>query len=217
MSELWYLNVYYTILSCFRGIADDGRNARAAKRDLHDVPKHAEEVADRSSEDEQVPHHVRVGKRLPEVEQAAERVEPAAERQPHRAEALQRPDERHDGDDRDPAHDDVGDRRHEPELPSRPYLEEDARERPSPLDAEDRPRERGVAGAEGDEAERRVGAGDEEVYRHVVHDVEDALRGEMRHRMVRRRYRVEENHREPEDRLTGKKNHRRPSTRGQHR
>ena len=40
----------------------------------HDMPEKAEEVADRSGRDEQVPDHVGVGQRSPEIEDAAERV-----------------------------------------------------------------------------------------------------------------------------------------------
>ena len=55
----------------------------------HDVPEYAEEVADRPCENEQVPDRVVVGHAVPEVEQAAARVQSAAEREPHRAETAQ--------------------------------------------------------------------------------------------------------------------------------
>ena len=47
---------------------------RQQKMGLHHIPEDAEEVADRAGKHEKMPYHVRVGKRLPEIEDAAKSV-----------------------------------------------------------------------------------------------------------------------------------------------
>ena len=142
-------------------------------------------MADRGGQNEKMPDWMAVGKTPPQVEHAPNRVKSAAEGQPHRAEAAQRPHERPDRDQRHPAHHDVRGRGNVAETTRRKDLEEDAREHRAPLDAEDGPRKAGMIRTQRDEAERRIAAGDEEVDRHVVHHMQHLLGAWIAYGMVR--------------------------------
>ena len=156
-------------------------------------------MTDRRGQNEKVPDRMAIGKAPPQVEHAPNRVQSAAESQPHRAESAQRPHERSDRDQRHPSHQDVRRRGDVAKTPRRQDLEEYACKRRAPLDAENGPREPRMPGTQRHETERRVAAGDEEINRRVVHDVQHLLGTWIAHGMVGRGNDVQKNRTRAED------------------
>ena len=95
---------------------------------------------------------------------------------------------------RHPAHHDVRGRGDVAETARRENLEEHARKHRTPFNAEYGPRKAGMFRTQRDEAERRVAAGDEEVDRHVIHDVQHLLGAGICDGMVGRWDGIKENH-----------------------
>src|SRR5690606_22210924 len=139
---------------------------------LQDLRGHRDEVADAAGDDEHVPDRVRIGQLLAVVEHGAQGVEQSAGEQPAEREAIQRVPHRLDRHQYQPAHRDVDQRGQALEAAGVEQFEDHSGEGQDPDRGEYAPAPRA---AQADQRERGVGAGDQQVDRAVVKDLQPAL------------------------------------------
>ena len=107
--------------------------------------------------------------------------------------------ERHHRDHHKPALPQVNQRRCHLEAPHGKALEDDSGDGQRPLDAKDGPAQRA---AQRNQAEGRVGAGDEQIDGGVVENVKDVPRARPHQRVIERRADVDQHQRRGKDRAT---------------
>ena len=153
-------------------------------------------MAGAAAEHEEVPDGVVVREFLEEVDQGAQGVDDAAGQQPSEPARGQGLDEGLDGEDGQPAHEEVGDGGEDLEPVDEEKLEDDPRGGQHPDEAEQRP---APAPLERHEREGCVGARDKQVDARAVNDPEGLLETRRPDGVVEGRGGVQQNERRPVD------------------
>ena len=138
-----------------------------------DMAKYGDIMTETAREHEYMPDAVKTGRFFPQrVKDQAGCVKQTARKKPDEAHRPQMKEKGLQGDDHQPAHHQVNHHRENPGPFSSRQFHDDAQDRQPPYQAEHPPAPRAP---EGDQGERRIGAGDEDVNSKVVELAENAF------------------------------------------